>query len=135
MSSSPPLQQQPPQLVTTLADIRWMEPMGTTEATNATTTSASMLNGRHQRLLAWLGTGRVGQYVQRLVTDYATSCKDIAVGMRQRPLRVRHGVAAGDVLLRGLEDLAHIFGTIERKFKSAHRKHFGGTAQDNDDDA
>uniref|UniRef100_A0A914I223 DNA-directed RNA polymerase I subunit D n=1 Tax=Globodera rostochiensis TaxID=31243 RepID=A0A914I223_GLORO len=45
------------------------------------------------------------------------------------------GVVAGDVLLRGLEDLAQIFGTIERKFKSAHRKHFGGTAQDNDDDA
>ncbi|KAL3094883.1 hypothetical protein niasHT_021459 [Heterodera trifolii] len=36
------------------------------------------------------------------------------------------GVAAGDVLLRGLEDLARIFDTIERKFKAAHRAaHFG----------
>ncbi|KAL3094882.1 hypothetical protein niasHT_025686 [Heterodera trifolii] len=73
----------------TLADIRWMEPMAATES--AATSAATPA----KRLLARLGTTRVGRYVQQLTIDYAASCRDIAVGMRQRPLRA---VACGAAL-------------------------------------
>ncbi|KAL3102791.1 hypothetical protein niasHT_021458 [Heterodera trifolii] len=72
----------------TLADIRWMEPMAATESAATSSTPA-------KRLLARLGTTRVGRYVQQLAIDYAASCRDIVVGMRQRPLRA---VACGAAL-------------------------------------